>query len=485
MRQTQTVFTPLSITIAVFIFGIIGIRFWQHGGLLFNPGKLTAKSLPGIRLNGFQSHAEFEDQCSLCHQPLSSSQGVLCLQCHVNIDEQILTPDGLHGQFPSVIQCLNCHSDHQGRDFDPTASARNGIDHNLTGFSLTLHTETDTGQPINCDECHLPENGFDFEIDKCQQCHSMIDSVFTRAHLENFGTACLDCHDGVDRMSGFDHSSLAFSLAGKHSEVSCAECHQNKVFRGLPADCLSCHAEPPLHAGLFGTSCQDCHSPDGWTPAVVNGEVFDHNQHTGFSLAKHTQNFNGSQFQCLDCHINLENVEIQTTCSSCHLTGNAQFTEPHIAQVGPNCLECHDGADRMASFDHNAIFQLTNSHSDAPCLACHTGGTFQDTPANCSSCHSEPTIHAGFFGLNCEYCHTTVAWTPAELKNHIFPLDHGSDAQLNCSTCHSSTYTEYTCYGCHEHNQAEIEQEHIEEGISLDELSACASCHPDGREEGD
>jgi hypothetical protein len=49
--------------------------------------------------------------------------------------------------------------------------------------------------------------------------------------------------------------------------------------------------------------------------------------------------------------------------------------------------------------------------------------------------------------------------------------------------CHESTYSQYSCYGCHEHQQAEIVEEHQEEGISGGELSACFQCHEDGSDE--
>lgn len=483
MRQNQTVITPLSITIALLIFGVIGIRFWQHGGLMFNPGDLTSKSRSTVQLAGFQSHADFEDQCSLCHKPLTSYQGGLCLNCHTNIDTEILTPGGLHGQFPEVIRCQSCHSDHQGREFDPTVSARNNLNHELTGFSLTLHAELAPGQPIGCSDCHDLENEFEFQIEQCQRCHSQIDLAFMNEHIQSFTSSCLDCHDGLDRMSNFDHATLDFTLEGKHASVKCAACHQDKVFNGLPKDCQSCHAEPAAHKGLFGTHCQDCHSPEGWSPAVINGAVFNHDVHTAFALVKHATDFDGNQIECLDCHSSPEGTDIQQTCLSCHNNGNPAQTETHITQVGVSCLECHDGLDRMSSFDHNSVFLLTNSHAGLACFSCHEAGAFQSTPSNCSACHGEPTIHAGFFGLNCEYCHTTVAWAPAELKNHRFPLDHGSDAQLTCVTCHTTTYTEYSCYGCHEHNPTEIETEHLEEGVSINELADCAVCHPSGREE--
>jgi hypothetical protein len=43
-----------------------------------------------------------------------------------------------------------------------------------------------------------------------------------------------------------------------------------------------------------------------------------------------------------------------------------------------------------------------------------------------------------------------------------------------------TTYSEYSCYGCHDHSAEEIEEQHQEEGISMQELAACIQCHEDG-----
>jgi hypothetical protein len=50
-----------------------------------------------------------------------------------------------------------------------------------------------------------------------------------------------------------------------------------------------------------------------------------------------------------------------------------------------------------------------------------------------------------------------------------------------CTTCHSSTYTSYTCYGCHEHQPGPIQTKHIEENVAQEKLADCAACHPDGK----
>ncbi len=90
---------------------------------------------------------------------------------------------------------------------------------------------------------------------------------------------------------------------------------------------------------------------------------------------------------------------------------------------------------------------------------------------------------AGFFGLKCQYCHSAQAWSPAKLQIHSFPLDHGNQGEIACQVCHPSTYAEYTCYGCHDHQAEAITLSHLKAGISEAELPACATCHPGGLKE--
>ena len=50
-----------------------------------------------------------------------------------------------------------------------------------------------------------------------------------------------------------------------------------------------------------------------------------------------------------------------------------------------------------------------------------------------------------------------------------------------CVTCHvDNDYSNYTCYGCHEHSRSKIREEHVEEGIhDADRVSiAGAVNHP-------
>ncbi len=99
-------------------------------------------------------------------------------------------------------------------------------------------------------------------------------------------------------------------------------------------------------------------------------------------------------------------------------------------------------------------------------------------PHECRACHEEPAIHAERFGLNCARCHSLQAWKPALLTQHTFDLTHGGGDLLSCGTCHVATYTERTCYNCHDHQPAEMEAFHLEAGVTA--LADCATCHPTG-----
>jgi mono/diheme cytochrome c family protein len=100
-------------------------------------------------------------------------------------------------------------------------------------------------------------------------------------------------------------------------------------------------------------------------------------------------------------------------------------------------------------------------------------------PHECVSCHQDPEIHLDTFGLHCERCHTTLAWTPAYLTRHTFFLDHGGEGDVDCQTCHTQNYYTNTCYECHDHTPEQMKVVHLAENIP--EYGNCAACHPTGQ----
>jgi hypothetical protein len=135
----------------------------------------------------------------------------------------------------------------------------------------------------------------------------------------------------------------------------------------------------------------------------------------------------------------------------------------------------------MNNFDHNQVFPLDGRHATLACADCHASQQFRGTPKECSACHTEPEIHAGIFGLDCAACHTATAWAPAQLTQHTFPFEHGSQGEIACATCHADSYVTYTCYGCHDHDPAKSQREHTDMNLTTDQLNDCAACHATGQ----
>jgi hypothetical protein len=465
----------------------LGFSFFTDGGVMFSPGDLTSQSQTGVTLRGFSSHADFETECERCHAPLETTQADLCIRCHTTVVEQLQDDSGTHAGLPDVEGCRVCHPDHQGKDFDPTRAAFKLYDHSMTRFSLRWHQFDYDMVFLDCYACHLTENEFELIPLVCQSCHTSDDPSFIENHLVEFGEDCLACHDGTDQMTNFDHTTTSLPLDGIHAEISCGMCHLEGRFDGTPGECASCHLEPPVHAGLFSGDCAACHTIEGWSILVgLNGASFDHLSQTGFSMNRHITDYAGAPIQCADCHASEDGFKVEFEmdfCIQCHTIQDSAFMAEHDVQFGLECLSCHDGVDRLENFDHNQTFVLDGEHAEILCESCHSDKIFRGTPRGCVDCHVEPEIHAGYFGLQCENCHSTAAWAPAKMQSHSFPLDHGEEGLVTCEVCHTTRYTEYTCYGCHEHQPGEILEKHQDDGITGSRFEDCMTCHPNGLED--
>lgn len=202
-------------------------------------------------------------------------------------------------------------------------------------------------------------------------------------------------------------------------------------------------------------------------------------------------------------------AEIATDCFACH--------SPFVGATPGQCIACHqvarigletvDGqpiadstadtiADTIAKEEKRVAFHRQLLEDD--CLACHSEhrgvqafrpiGRFSHdllqpvAREQCDGCHARPkdSLHRGVEG-NCSGCHTQEAWLPASFDHdQYFRFDRHHDTE--CATCHvDNDYSQYTCYGCHEHSRSEIREEHWEEGIR--EFENCVECHRSGDEE--
>lgn len=456
----------------VTILAIAGVAY-ARGGLIYNPGPLNAKV--GEILGGVASHAETEGECEACHSAPwdSTTMADLCVDCHGEIAQQMQSMVALHGsmyQNNPQLECRNCHPEHRGAEAPLTVMQGGEFPHELLRYSLNGHRLTVQREAFTCADCHHDDIST-FASDTCDACHRQMDAVFVQAHLLSFGAECLDCHDGVDRFGArFNHNIPEFRLTGGHQEAECVLCHVDARsladFETAPQECYACHRTDDPHELRFGTACGACHTTDDWEQAT-----FDHELSVFKLEGEH------ARVDCEACHQNNVFQGTPTDCFSCH-----RGDDEHNGRFGTDCAACHTPFDwEEAAFDHNlSNFPLDGAHVDVACESCHTNGQFAGLSIVCEGCHREPDEHLGQFGTDCAGCHTTTAWLPAGYNGpHTFPMEH-EGAGGDCQLCHPSSLTTYTCYGCHEHNEAEVRSEHLEEGIS--NFQDCMECHPSGRE---
>jgi hypothetical protein len=270
---------------------VTGFAF-ANNGILFSPGALNAQI--GVPLGGVSSHAEISSRCSRCHTPFwgTVTMADRCMECHTDVAAQWQDPSTLHGglrQNNPTVGCRGCHPDHRGPNAPLTT-----INHNLFAFKLTGKHAS-----IPCASCHI-NNIFKNTPSDCYSCHQKDDQ-----HKSQFGKNCGSCHSTSGwTPANFDHSRSGFPLTGAHTNLNCTQCHTSKVFTGLSTTCVACHAEPSIHAGVFGTDCAQCHTTNNWKA------TFNHPNGCG-----EVNCVNHENATCVDCHpVNYSN----SSCTKCH-----------------------------------------------------------------------------------------------------------------------------------------------------------------------
>jgi hypothetical protein len=296
----------------------------------------------GTAQNCYACHAsrdphggQFGTDCASCHNPsgwknvnfdhnntafalTGAHTGVACKTCHVNgvfkgTPKECVAchaaKDAHNGQFGTV--CSTCHNTNswQGATFN----------HGNTAFPLA-----GSHASLACASCHA-NNVYKGTPKDCYSCHAARD-----AHNGQFGTSCGSCHVPTKWTDvTFNHGNTAFPLTGLHTNVQCAACHGNGVYKGTPTNCYACHAAKDAHGGQFGTDCASCHNPSGW-----GNVTFDHNN-TAFPLVGHH-----ARLQCSQCHSNGVYRGTPTQCIACHAD-----KDKHNGANGTDCGICHTPTD--------------------------------------------------------------------------------------------------------------------------------------------
>jgi hypothetical protein len=234
---------------------------------------------------------------------------------------------------------------------------------------------------------------------------------------------CTRCHTNLDDRSdiAFDHSELDFELVGQHRALTCTRCHDLADFARADDQCASCHVD--VHQGRLYPECETCHSPAGW-------RVID-------PYGAHSR----TAFQLFGAHVRLD-------CDACH----EREIVAERAMLSSDCYACHQDDYELA---------LSPNH-----------------------------VEYGF-DTRCETCHMQLAWIPSHIRQHPgdFPIFSGTHAGEwgSCADCHvdPGDFIEFSCLQCHEHNQADMDEEHDDVDFYYYDSNGCYGCHPTGIAEGD
>ena len=233
----------------------------------------------------------------------------------------------------------------------------------------------------------------------------------------------------------------------KKTDNDCMACHS--AFQGIDQrKCIACHKVNEIgklsngvyegrnvqfHQYLKETPCTSCHTDHQGRNPGSSISLFNHEMLNPLVLNS-----------CNNCHhspIDKLHTKLNNSCNSCHSTETWQFAE---------------------QFDHDLIKA--------------------DQRNLCSTCHLKPedNFHSNFTE-NCDKCHSVSAWKPSTFDHSsYFELDR--DHNVQCITCHTgNNFSSYTCYGCHEHSESKLIQEHREEGIF--NIAKCTSCHRNADED--
>lgn len=258
----------------------------------------------------------------------------------------------------------------------------------------------------------------------CQACHedifigfgkSLHKVVETQKKFGRIGQACESCH----------------GPASKHAESASAADIRNPA--KLPASqtdrvCLTCHLNQPTHAGRLQSghaqgqvSCSGCHTIHGGPAALGPSKP----------------------------------VQVNTQCSTCHVSSWAQFQRPHAHRLPQGAMSCVDCHNPHGGFRPQQI--RTFATNEPGCLRCHTDKrgpfAFEHAPMRlegCGACHDpHGSVNPRMLTRNevrfvCLECHANIGAgsAPRQLLGNVPPAFHDlrSARFQNCTICHQKIH---------------------------------------------
>ncbi len=174
----------------IFIYSTVVLCFLA-GSYLISDQESGSAEAPGL-LSKVHEELSGPGNCAKCHTTAGKIAPANCLECHQDIARRIETGKGFHQD--KKEDCADCHTEHNGSDYNLIQWEPADFDHTETGYPHTgAHREIKT-----CDACHHSKNApprkfsrsFLLNDNRCSACHK-------DAHRGE-QPVCTDCHTTND-----------------------------------------------------------------------------------------------------------------------------------------------------------------------------------------------------------------------------------------------------------------------------------------------
>lgn len=299
------------------------------------------------------------------HTTTNASNAPACGLCHLNGRTPPSYAAVPAGTTPSCFDNTLCH-------------AQVAAPHGVPYTDATLHGPAAKADLTYCQACHSdqPAGGtgsnprFNIAIGSlangCEDCHAANTShavpwtgVNATSHqtAANMAAACVLCH-GANLEGGAGPACSSCHTAGSPlTLLDCTSCHGKPPSGSASPNVAGSHSKHDALAYVTGV-CNSCHTGAGSDTVNHNNALVNVAFLTAYNAKSGTASFNAGSKSCtnISCHGGQATpgwltgtINVNAQCTSCHSSGSAQHNSynsgehtKHIADVGADCIDCHD-----------------------------------------------------------------------------------------------------------------------------------------------
>jgi hypothetical protein len=333
-----------------------------------------------------------------------------CLNCHLDLDDELLTPAKLYAgdvHYKMKITCAGCHGGDPTSDDNDIAMSEEkgflGVPDKAVRYKVCINCHSDEqimkryGSKIPTNQFEMLKNSVHFQpslnnnepIADCVSCHSVhqiknVNNPLSTVYPTNIVKLCGSCHSNSNYMRLYN-PALPVDQEIKYRTSKHGKLNQ----QGNPdaAECASCHGSHNIFPAVDSRSnvyainipkvCSNCHSD----PKLMSGYGIPTDQYKLFTESVHgaalIEKGDLSAPSCNDCHGNHGAVppgveSISKVCGSCHVLNMELFEKsPHQKAFDendfPECETCHGN-----HIIKHATDELVGVQKSSVCVECHS-----------------------------------------------------------------------------------------------------------------